>query len=312
MNQSNTPKELLSVSPSPHLRGKDTTGSIMMDVIIALAPAAVWGVYVFGTRALLMIAVCILSCVGAEQPRDRSGRGRSDRRGKAPKASKASRVMDEIKEENEGKSEEEKQEAEEKFAEETASGINSALNIVGAAASGSTVEKEDLKNDFANVLESDVCVDSLNEITEDEEVKEKVQNVTANMDEETKEELKQQVQDKINQNPEKEEDYKKLAESLGIPLDSVPTIPGGNTGSDNTGSDDTGSDDTGSDDTGSDDTGSDDTGSDDTGSDNTGSEGFVLPEGMTMEQLILLLPEGVTIEDVLSGKVDINDLLQGN
>lgn len=66
MNQSNTPKTLLSVSPSPHLRGKDTTGSIMMDVIIALAPAAVWGVYVFGTRALLMIAVCILSCVGAE------------------------------------------------------------------------------------------------------------------------------------------------------------------------------------------------------------------------------------------------------
>ncbi len=66
MNQSNTPKTLLSVSPSPHLRGKDTTGSIMMDVIIALCPAAVWGVYVFGTRALWMIAVCVLSCVGAE------------------------------------------------------------------------------------------------------------------------------------------------------------------------------------------------------------------------------------------------------
>ena len=130
--------------------------------------------------------------------------------------------MDQIKEENEDKTEEEKKEAEEKFAEETAAGINSALNIVGSAASGTTIETEDLKNDFANVLESDVCVDSLNEITEDEEVKEKVQNVTANMDEETKNELKQQVQDKINQNPEKEEDYKKLAESLGIPLDAIP------------------------------------------------------------------------------------------
>lgn len=66
MKQSDQQKALLSVSPSPHLRGKDTTGSIMMDVIIALAPAAVWGVYVFGTRALLMIAVCILTCVLAE------------------------------------------------------------------------------------------------------------------------------------------------------------------------------------------------------------------------------------------------------
>ena len=127
-----------------------------------------------------------------------------------------------LKEENEDKTEEEKKEAEEKFAADTAAGINSALNIVGSASSGTTMEKEDLKNDFANVLESDVCVDSLNEITEDEEVKEKVQNVTANMDEETKNELKQQVQDKINENPEKEEDYKKLAESLGIPLDMIP------------------------------------------------------------------------------------------
>jgi len=42
----------------------------------------------------------VVSCVGAEQPRERNGRSRShgDRR-KAPKASKAERIMDEIKEE---------------------------------------------------------------------------------------------------------------------------------------------------------------------------------------------------------------------
>ena len=41
----------------------------------------------------------VVSCVGAEQSRERSGHGRGDRRSKAPKAEKASRVMDEIKEE---------------------------------------------------------------------------------------------------------------------------------------------------------------------------------------------------------------------
>jgi electron transport complex protein RnfD len=59
-------KKLLTVSPSPHLRGKDTTASIMMDVIIALTPAAVWGVYVFGTRALILLVVCILTSIVSE------------------------------------------------------------------------------------------------------------------------------------------------------------------------------------------------------------------------------------------------------
>ena len=55
MNESNasaaSAPELLTVSHSPHIRGKSTTASIMFDVLIALTPAAVWGVYVFGTRA---------------------------------------------------------------------------------------------------------------------------------------------------------------------------------------------------------------------------------------------------------------------
>lgn len=66
MNQTNNESKILTVSPSPHIRAKDTTGGIMMDVVIALAPAAVWGVYIFGTRALLMMLVCILGAVGSE------------------------------------------------------------------------------------------------------------------------------------------------------------------------------------------------------------------------------------------------------
>ena len=51
------------VSSSPHVKGKDTTGKIMLDVIIALLPAVVCGTIVFGMRALAMVAVCVISCV---------------------------------------------------------------------------------------------------------------------------------------------------------------------------------------------------------------------------------------------------------
>lgn len=64
--KTNEEKQLLTVSPSPHLRRGDTTASVMLDVLVALVPALIWGTYVFGTRALLLVAVCVLSCVLTE------------------------------------------------------------------------------------------------------------------------------------------------------------------------------------------------------------------------------------------------------
>lgn len=55
--------EKLTVSPSPHIKNRDTTQSIMTDVLIALLPALIWGVYYFGWRALLLSAVSVASCV---------------------------------------------------------------------------------------------------------------------------------------------------------------------------------------------------------------------------------------------------------
>lgn len=54
------------VSSSPHLRSKDTTTSIMLDVIIALFPALVASVFIFGYRSLLLTAVCAATCVLTE------------------------------------------------------------------------------------------------------------------------------------------------------------------------------------------------------------------------------------------------------
>ena len=56
----------LIVSTSPHIHAKDTTQSIMRDVLIALAPATVVGIILFGLKALLTVAVCVSTAVVSE------------------------------------------------------------------------------------------------------------------------------------------------------------------------------------------------------------------------------------------------------
>ena len=51
---------------SPHIHCGQSTAGIMLDVLIALIPAAVAGVVIFGLRSLLVIAVCMAACVGFE------------------------------------------------------------------------------------------------------------------------------------------------------------------------------------------------------------------------------------------------------
>ena len=56
-------KQLLTVSPSPHARRGATTASVMKDVIIALLPATIWGIYIFGARAALVVLTCVISSI---------------------------------------------------------------------------------------------------------------------------------------------------------------------------------------------------------------------------------------------------------
>lgn len=58
--------EKFNVSANPHVRSKITTQSIMRDVLIALTPAAVFGIYNFGLSALLRILVSVAACVLSE------------------------------------------------------------------------------------------------------------------------------------------------------------------------------------------------------------------------------------------------------
>lgn len=57
---------MLNASASPHIRSGLTTGTVMRDVAIALMPALLFGVFVFGLPALLVIVVCAATCVLTE------------------------------------------------------------------------------------------------------------------------------------------------------------------------------------------------------------------------------------------------------
>ena len=60
------PHAMLTVSTSPHIKSPVTTRSIMIDVLIALTPACLWGIYIFGPRALSLLLISLICAVGFE------------------------------------------------------------------------------------------------------------------------------------------------------------------------------------------------------------------------------------------------------
>lgn len=57
---------ILDVSIGPQSVTKDNTRRLMIDVLIALLPTTIWGIYLFGWEAAWVVAVSIASCVGME------------------------------------------------------------------------------------------------------------------------------------------------------------------------------------------------------------------------------------------------------
>ena len=51
------------IAPAPHFRSGENTSSIMLSVVAALIPAVVISFLVFGPRALLLEAVCVVASV---------------------------------------------------------------------------------------------------------------------------------------------------------------------------------------------------------------------------------------------------------
>ena len=65
---------MYNVSSSPHVKAKVTTMSIMRDVIIALLPATIFGIYnsanlfgiKYGIHSALLIILTVITCVASE------------------------------------------------------------------------------------------------------------------------------------------------------------------------------------------------------------------------------------------------------
>lgn len=56
----------LHISTGPHIRTRESTRGLMLDVLIALLPTTAAGIYLFGLRAAWVLAVSIASAVVAE------------------------------------------------------------------------------------------------------------------------------------------------------------------------------------------------------------------------------------------------------
>lgn len=56
----------LHVSSAPHVHSKDSTQTIMRDVLIAMLPTTVMGVYAFGFNAALLCVLGVAAAVLAE------------------------------------------------------------------------------------------------------------------------------------------------------------------------------------------------------------------------------------------------------
>ncbi len=56
----------IAVSPSPHISQPHSTRSIMADVIIALVPAMIAAFIYFKIRALVLVGVCVATCIVSE------------------------------------------------------------------------------------------------------------------------------------------------------------------------------------------------------------------------------------------------------
>ena len=55
-----------AVTSSPHLRDKATSQRIMQEVCLALAPAGIAGIILYGFNAAILIAICVATCVLSE------------------------------------------------------------------------------------------------------------------------------------------------------------------------------------------------------------------------------------------------------
>ena len=128
---------------------------------------------------------------------------------------------------NAGASEEEQQAARDQFVQQESEAFAGLINI---ATRPEETTEEQLVNSVDAVLNSNVCLDTVTQSVErNDSLTTTVQDATANMNEETKSEIETKINEALAANPEKEQQYKDLANLFGITLGEgeTPDIPEG-------------------------------------------------------------------------------------
>ena len=112
--------------------------------------------------------------------------------------------------------EEEQQAARDEFIQQESEAFAGLINI---ATRPEETTEEQLVQSVDAVINSSVCLDTVTQSVEkNESLTTTVQDATANMNEETKAEIETKLNDAIASNPEKEQQYKDLANLFGITL----------------------------------------------------------------------------------------------
>jgi len=57
---------MYTVSPAPHIRGKESTKKIMWSVVAAILPAGIAGVWIFGAHSAYVILASVITAIAAE------------------------------------------------------------------------------------------------------------------------------------------------------------------------------------------------------------------------------------------------------
>ena len=125
---------------------------------------------------------------------------------------------------NAGASAEEQQAARDEFVERESEAFAGLINVV---TNPEETTGEQLVQSVDAIINSDVCLGTVTQSTENNpEFTETVQEATQNINQETKTEIENMLNDAIASNPEKEQQYKDLANLFGITFGQDAEIPG--------------------------------------------------------------------------------------
>lgn len=137
--------------------------------------------------------------------------------------------IDAQREQNSGASEEENNAARDEFARRETEALSGLVDILNTSTEGDRPSDEQISSSVESVLDSEVCLGTVVSITEDEEMTERIQEATAEIDDSAMEQIQNTIQTKLDETRAseelsdeelalKEDQYRAIADLFGITL----------------------------------------------------------------------------------------------